>query len=252
MLQESLLPADELAGLELDGKAGGDDDGLLSAGPAGTDVEGKEGEEGKDGGNLTGGGTRKLNNKLTPHAGLPSIFSTTSDDLLRLIVTYCDVSVLRSLTAAASDREEASVAAAAHLLADVPVDEQTWLRYHACDESWLSRDPGWHGAAGAVGGGVEGDTEASSAGEGGANASTSAGGLRIVISATYQQEENLRVILKHGVVTIEAIYGQVHLECTARAGGRRGGEHTMIEPAWGGRVSLPFTRSGSILNYKYV
>ena len=155
-------------------------------------VEGDAGYEGKEGKEDTGrrgetGATRKLTSSPPSsaplhHAGPRSIFSTASDDLLRLIVTYCDVSMLRSLTAAASDREEASVSAAAHQLSDVPVDEQTWLRYHACDSD--PPDPNYH------------------------NARTSVG-VRVVISCNGDDPKSLRVILRNGVVTIEAIDVQV-------------------------------------------
>ena len=160
------------------GNDGSNSNAALVEGDAG--YEGKEGKEDIDGRDKARA-TRKLTTS-SPHAGPRSIFSTASDDLLRLIVTYCDVSVLRSLTAAASDREEASVSAAAHQLSDVPVDEQTWLRYHACDSD--PPDPSYH------------------------NARTSAG-VRVVISCNGDDVERLRVVLREGIVTIEAIYVQV-------------------------------------------
>jgi hypothetical protein len=124
------------------GNDGSNSNAALVEGDAG--YEGKEGKEDNiDGRDKTRAITRKLTTS-SPHAGPQSIFSTASDDLLRLIVTYCDVSVLRALAAAASDREEASVSAAAHQLSDVPVDEVTWLRYHACDPD--PPDPNFHNA----------------------------------------------------------------------------------------------------------
>ena len=47
MLQAAAMLPVELAGLELDDKAGADD-GLVPAGPAGPEVEGKEGKAGAD------------------------------------------------------------------------------------------------------------------------------------------------------------------------------------------------------------